>query len=329
MAALPSRSDSGARAEEARAATIDLARAAWLDAKRGRSGSVRTWRAYADTLDAFRAALQQAGLDLASDPRAVALALQAWCGRDQPAPTTFNHRRAVIASFYRFAIQRGLLAPGNPAELVERRVAPAYHAARALDPATVRARMTAIDRATLAGQRDYAILAVALATGRRLREIADLRMRHLVFGDNQVTVEFRRTKGGRSMRDTLPPATAQALLAWLAACYAAPPTTLPPDAPVWATLRRPLRPLSARQIENIARQRLDAPFHALRHTFARAMDALGAPVTVTQARLGHASLATTARYLATLRAADNPYGSAVEALLFGADGAPLEAEALS
>jgi integrase len=56
-------------------------------------------------------------------------------------------------------------------------------------------------------------------------------------------------------------------------------------------------------------------FHALRHAFARAMDAAGAPVTATQQRLGHRSLDTTTRYLAALRREDNPYGDQVAALL--------------
>jgi len=40
--------------------------------------------------------------------------------------------------------------------------------------------------------------------------------------------------------------------------------------------------------------------HTLYHTFARAMQDAGANVGEIQARLGHASLATTGRYLAAL-----------------------------
>src|SRR5437868_525661 len=68
--------------------SIDLAVAAWLDSKRGRSGSANTGKIYASTITDFRAALQLGGLDLDADPRAVALTAQAWAGRNTPAPAT-------------------------------------------------------------------------------------------------------------------------------------------------------------------------------------------------------------------------------------------------
>lgn len=306
---------------------LALAIAAWLDAKRGRSGSERTARAYEEALTAFRVALRDAGLDLDGDPRAVALALQAWCGRGDPAAATFNQRRSIVSSFYAFAIRRGLLPhAANPADLVERRATAEYRAARALDPATVRERLAAIDRSAPAGARDYALLAVALSTGRRLVEIAGLRWRHVTVQGDRVTLDFPRTKGGKAMRDVLPPATARALLRWLHVQYGSELGTLDPDAPLWPALARapdgrPGDALKPRQLQNICRARLGTHFHALRHTFARAMDAAGAPVEATRQRLGHSSLATTSRYLAALRSDVNPFGRKVEELLLpdGAD----------
>ena len=58
--------------------TIDLAIAAWLDAKSNRSGSKKTLRAYTDRIASFRQHLQRGGLDLDGDTAAVALASQAW-----------------------------------------------------------------------------------------------------------------------------------------------------------------------------------------------------------------------------------------------------------
>ncbi len=59
--------------------------------------------------------------------------------------------------------------------------------------------------------------------------------------------------------------------------------------------------------------------HALRHTFAKAMEDSGAKVSEIQARLGHSSLATTGRYLAALSQADNAHTDALVGL-FGIEG---------
>ncbi|MCS7001039.1 MAG: site-specific integrase [Candidatus Kapabacteria bacterium] len=298
--------------------SIELARAAWLDAKQGRSGSVRTGATYAVVFDTFRSTLHAVGLDVDSDPHAVALVLQAWCGRNNPSPATYNLRRSIVSSFYTFALQRGLLALAcNPATLVERRTVAEYDRARGLEPTLVRARLAAIDRTTLRGLRDYALLTVTLATGRRVAEIAGLRWRHVTLVSERVTLEFR-VKGGRKMHDTLPPQTGRALLSWLTAWYSN-VEELPPDAPLWPALSagrggRKGEALKPRQLQNICRTRLGTHFHALRHTFARTMDAVGAPITVTQARLGHQNLATTSRYVAALQRAENPFGIHVETL---------------
>src|SRR4051812_13963951 len=84
-------------------APLDLAIAAWLHAKTGRTGSQRTVRAYADTLASFRAAVPAAGPDLDGEARALALLAQAWAASGDPAPATFNQRLAVVSSFYRYA----------------------------------------------------------------------------------------------------------------------------------------------------------------------------------------------------------------------------------
>src|SRR5690242_10967260 len=91
------------------AAPLDLAIAAWLDAKHGRSGSRHTAKIYSTTIADFRTVLQGAHLDLDSEPRAVALAAQSWAGLNSPAPATYNRRLAVLSSFYTFAKKRSLL----------------------------------------------------------------------------------------------------------------------------------------------------------------------------------------------------------------------------
>ena len=84
------------------------------------------------------------------------------------------------------------------------------------------------------------------------------------------------------------------------------------ERPVWISLA--VRngtyghPLSIRAIAFINEQRLGtSKVHTLRHTFARGLEEAGAKVSEIQARLGHADLGTTGRYLAQLHAGENPH----------------------
>lgn len=300
--------------------TIDQIVRAWLDAQRG---SARTRRAYADAVAGFRAALAAAHIDLDAAPEAVALAAQSWAGQGDAAPATFNQRLACLSSCYRYALRHGLLHGDNPITRVQRMRVQPYAQAVALTPAAVRARLQAIDRATPAGQRDHALLAVALQTGRRLAEVAALRCGDLrLHDDGRATLTFQRCKGGKTMRDTLPAPLARTLLAWIQTGYGRQIGDMTPDAPLWVSLASNGtrgRALSTRAIQQICETRLGTgKAHVLRHTFARALEDAGAKVSEIQARLGHASLATTGRYLAALRADENPHADALAAL-FGLD----------
>jgi len=298
---------------------LDLAVAAWLDSKRRRSNSAETATAYEDTMSSFRAALAPHGLDLDGDPAAIATIAQVWAGegvKGSVAPATYNKRVAIISSFYTFARKRGLLPLDNPMGRVERRTVQQYAQADALGPDEVGAALAAIDRTTLAGMRDYALLCVALITGRRLSEIAELRWASVrVVRADAVTLSFR-AKGNKQMRDTLPRPIGQALLDYLKAFHGPRFGSLAADQPLWVSLSRQNygEALHSNWLERIARARLGVHFHALRHTFARNMEDAGAKVSDIQARLGHESLATTGRYLAALRRADNPVADKLAAM---------------
>lgn len=316
--------------------SLALAIAAWLDAKGKRSDSAKTLRAYGDTLASFRAACQRVGLDLdAGDVRALALVAQGWAGQAKTdgrpvTPATYNQRLAIISSFYTFARRRGLLDSENPAAMVERRPVQSYAAAAPLDAGDVAARMAAIDRTTPAGMRDYALLAVALQTGRRLSELAGLRWGHIRLDGGRVALTWPHAKGGKVMRDTLPAPVGEALLRWLHAAYGGQlGPALAPDAPVWISLARNAsrgRALGIQSIADVCEKRLGtSKVHATRHTFAHAMETVGAKVSDIQARLGHASLQTTGRYLAALRSAENAHADDLAAL-FGMGPAPRHAK---
>nr|MBF6615066.1 tyrosine-type recombinase/integrase [Chloroflexota bacterium] len=311
-----------------RAAALEVAILGWLDAKRGRSGSERTWRTYADTLTAFRGAISHEGLDLDGPPTPVALVAQAWAGKNEddttPAPTTYNQRLACVSSFYRYAHKQGILEH-NPIERVERRRVQAYAGSKAMTSDHVKQALTSIDRSTPAGARDYALLMVYLQTGRRLSEVAALELGDLeeqVGGSERVggvggsggklRITFRRCKGGKVLYDTLTPPISAALRTYLHIIYGPNLKAVRADAALWISLAerngtRGMR-LSKVSISRICKARLGTSrVHALRHTMAQVMEQKRAPVSLIQQRLGHSSLATTGIYLAALRQDDNPY----------------------
>lgn len=300
---------------------IDLAIAAWLDSKRNLSGSARTLRAYQDTLLNFRSALQRAGYDLDSQAELTALILQRFAKVDsagkEVSPATFNHRLAVISSFYRFARKRGLLLVDNPAEPIERAKVQAYASAQPLQETSTAEALRRIDRATLAGMRDYALLSVALTTGRRVAELAALQWGDVHIDGQQITLTWRHCKGGKVMYDALPRGIGKAILDYLSGAYGPALGALSLSAPIWIALDKVHRghALTGRAISDICLKRLGvSKVHTTRHTFAHSMEKAGASVSEIQARLGHASMATTGRYLATLNAAHNPHAETLAAL---------------
>lgn len=296
---------------------IELAITAWLDSKRGRSGSVKTLRAYSDTLHAFRAALQAAGLDVDGDSRAVSLAAQGWAGRDEPAPATYNQRLAILSSFYDYAEKQLDLGWGNPIRRVERRKVQAYADVQALTPEQVREGLRAIDRSVPEGMRDYVLLRVAVVTGWRVNELASLRGGDVQHQGGRVTLHCRRAKGAKVKRETVSMSVSKTLLSYLSAVYGASLGSLDPDAPIWMSWSRNQshgNALSVQAMADISHSRLGVHFHALRHTFARTLEDAGAKVSDIQARLGHESLATTGKYLAALKSNENPYSEKLDKL---------------
>lgn len=298
----------------------------WLATKMNRSGSTKTARAYRDAMLSFRAGLRAEGHDMDSDLRVIAGFANEWAGRPasgvhngrEVTASTFNQRLACVSSFYSWAIKQGW-TDKNPISRVDRRPVQSYAHAVALDAAEVKRRLKAIDRADLAGMRDYALLVVALQTGRRVTELANLRWRNLQILDNRVYMRFERAKGGKVMQDKLDVTTSKALITYLHAVYGAQLGSMAADAPIWISLSRRNygQAMSVQTIGDVCEKRLGtSKVHTLRHTFAHAMEKAGAKVSDIQARLGHESLQTTGRYLAALDSAENAHADDL-ARMFG------------
>jgi len=303
------------------------------------------------------------------------------------APTTANVRLAALSSFYTYATRQDLLRGPNPILRVERRRVEAYAAAKPLPYDELHQQLAAIDLATVAGLRDYALLLVALHTGRRVAELAGMRREHLRIRTRSVEITWPRCKGGKTMRDELPRGgargeAADAVVAWVgrldelrlddvwggsgaagdpgdagprlgrrmgrktrpdtapglglartsadgvndgrAVLRGAPALSgVPRERPLWVSLAgngTAGHPLTARAIAHLCEQRVGtSKVHALRHTFARALEDAGAKVSEIQAALGHADLGTTGRYLARLHQGENRHLARLSSL-YGLNG---------
>lgn len=328
---------------------LDFVVALWLSEQR----SPRTRHEYAATLSDYRAHLAAVALDLDSgDHHQLASVAQAWSirpnrqrGREGVTPSSAMSARrlAIVSSFYQAAIRHGLHegkrdrvtgeryrgeVEANPLRYLKRPRVQRYAEAQPIEPRELIARLRRIDRTTVAGKRDYALLSIALTTGRRIAELAGMTRGSLRFGrDHRIIVRWT-AKGDKVMRDRLGDKTSAALVVYLSAAYAVDdPATLPAETPIWRDLSRPaawrqverggaLAGMSTSGMRRVFDKWLGtSKAHVSRHSFGPLMEAAGASLTDIQARLGHANSATTALYLNALKSADNPYTDRLEAML--------------
>lgn len=307
--------------------SVDFVRDAWLDAKHGRSQSDATHAKYKATLDSFRAACRRRGFDLDGDTTALATIAQVWAKlpreRDgaSASPATVNLRLAVVSSFYSYARKMEYLRGANPIERVERARGDGAHAAAPFTDEQVREGLSRISGETPQGRRDRALLAVALYTGRRLSEIANMRLRDVEwtldsYGMAHAQIVWPRTKGGKRAKDELHADVAAVLAAYIVSDR----VDTDPASPVWVSYRGPHHTrggqLSAHALEAICERVFGvSKFHATRHTLARRMEDSGAKVSEIQAQLGHSNIAITSRYLQRNRRKVNPYADSIAAML--------------
>lgn len=313
--------------------TIDAAIAEWLSRKEMRTGSKRTRSAYKNTLESFRVFLRRWQIDLLDNPVDIARLAAQWANertlqRHHPetdlskpvSPTTYNQRLAILSSWYTFVQKTYHLAQvTNPVKEIEKRPVQAYATMRYVDLETVEAGLGEIDRRTPAGMRDYALLAVALATGRRASELVGLRGQDIVIvrgkrTGNAITLTFH-CKGQKVMRDSLDAASSAVLLEYLHIQFGE-QLHIPPDAPLWVSYSRHNRgqAIDVKTLSRICQKHLEtSKSHALRHTFSHEMVKVGAPLTDLQVRLGHSDIKTTTRYGRELVNDENPHAAKLTA----------------
>ena len=266
---------------------------AWREEVRQRTGSERTPHEYELHVRRF---LSDASL-AANPARATAAHVHSFAyapgpsGRT-PSPSTVTVRLAAIRSFFDFARRVGLVEK-NPADDVKRPRAP-QPVPRGLSVEEFKRLLVAIPR-TVVGVRDRAIAVTMVFTGLRRSEVMGLTAGDLTRnGHVYYTV---RTKGGKvRTREMPPPAFAEIVRALKV--EERPLDGLAREDRLfrvsahgfYLNLRRYARKVD---LENVSP-------HVLRHSAAKWRRETGASLEEVSGFLGHANLATTARYLARL-----------------------------
>jgi site-specific recombinase XerD len=290
--------------------TVDQMVAGWLHAKTSLSHSQMTLDAYRDYMTAFRALLQHNGLDLDGEESTVARLAQGWAeysALGHPiSSSTHNQRIHTISSFYVYARKMRYIA-SNPMEMVEKRKVSHPHAARPLDKEMVEKALGSIDRSTLLGKRDYALLSLLLNTGRRVSEVKNLKCGDILLTGGTVTVTWQRCKGGKLMYDNIDVLVAHAIFEYLKAAY---PDGWKASDPVWLSCSNhgKREPIGYRAIAGVCLKYLGTTkVHSTRHTAARKLQDLGAPLSLISKLLGHSNQSTTSTYLESLHLGENPF----------------------
>lgn len=253
--------------------------------------------------------------------------------RRQVSDATAYARMSAASSFFDYlckspdAVSDPLLRQ-NPFRLVSRSdIQPTpYGRAKAMEWETFRSMIDTIP-ADAIGMRDKAILLFLAFTGRRRREVANLRIRDLDLKSRPRSYTCR-VKGGELKSFELPEICYDAIRAyWIIADRL---DDLRPDAGVFTAVGQtpltqhldPNKPLDVRTLNRVihraaVRAGLDPDddsigLHAMRHMAARDLDKAGVRLQDIQAFLGHASPLTTQIYLQRL---SGPASAHTDALL--------------
>ena len=296
----------------------------WLEVKTGRSE--KTKDAYQLVIRYFRRHLRERGFDVFSDMKAVAVIASDYVktsydrrGRVKGGTLsegTINQRLAILSSFYIFC-HKWERRIENPIDLCERESYNVHDAAPHLEGDEVVTALKSIDRTGLQGQRDYALLLLALTTGRRAAELVALTWGDLRFAGKNVEVTWRHCKGNKTMQDILGVNTRDTLESYLYALYGSNLGTLANDAPIFVSLSRNnnRNMMSTQSVADVCRKYLGtSKVHTTRHTFAVNSERAGASLSEIGERLGHASLKTTSDYMKRRHSAENKHIKKLESL---------------
>jgi integrase/recombinase XerD len=276
---------------------------------RQRGASVHTVRAYRDTLKLlFEFVAQRQGRGVASlelsnlDADAVACFLDYIESKRENSAATRNCRRAAIRSFFKHLVRNDLVHSQQYAQVLaipakKARQRPATY----LEADDVRAIIAKPDRRTPDGWRDYTLFLFLYNSGARVSEAADAR-----WDDLQLVPPRQVRLRGKGKKERLLPLwreTADALHRLRGMAMSrdrqhifvnrhGQPLTRDGIAYI---LRKHASAVAAQDRPTLVRKQITP--HVLRHSCAVALLQSGTDVIVIRDYLGHASVATTGRYM--------------------------------
>lgn len=243
--------------------------------------------------------------------------------RQGQSPATIKHRLAAISSFFSFLL-RPQSATGkplveyNPVAGAERPRVNPYERARKMNENQFRLILNQIDRSTVKGKRDYAMLLFYVLCARRRSEVVRLRFRDIEHTD-RITTYRTYLKGGKTINRELPPPVWYAILDYLEHSG----RTITPDSPVFVATRgngRHLRryygvpdpddetPITGQAVHDALKRYAEkagvdprrVTLHSLRHLGAALFFEASGDVLELQRFLDHVHLSTTQIYLPTI-----------------------------
>jgi integrase/recombinase XerD len=211
---------------------------------------------------------------------------------------SLQHMVAHLRSFLRFLVSRGDIVHGNGFSIDTPRVYRGERLPRALPWETVQAFLTAIDRSTPMGRRDYAMFLLIATYGLRTSEIAALRLDDVEWRAGRLRVPRPKTRTPIVL--PLTHEIGAALLDYLRHAR--------PDLPcreIFLRVRAPAGPLAPTAVTEAfqgwsRRSALAIPYqgpHCLRHSLAVHLLRQGTSLKAIGDLLGHRSTESTCVYL--------------------------------
>jgi integrase len=220
----------------------------------------------------------------------------------QYSPATVNLRLAAVRAFAQEAADAGLVDQSE-AGAIRRIRGEKQSGSRIgnwLQKCQVDAVLKSVNRTSLRGKRDYAILAVLFATALRRRELVELQVATMQQRDSQWGFIGLRGKGGKVRNISLPEWVRLAIIDWLVATQIV-------QGSVFRSLSRHGK-LGGHQMAEESVKLILSHYaglcghenfrpHDARRTCARLCRSSNAAIEDVQELLGHSSIQTTERYL--------------------------------
>jgi site-specific recombinase XerD len=203
-----------------------------------------------------------------------------------------NYLRQFLSYLYR---ERGILATDLAPLVVGRREYAQAKPPKFLRPVEIRQLFAGLNTSSASGIRTYAMVHLAYSMGLRPKEISQLRLNDISFGQQLLRVTVR--KGDNPLELPIPEHTVKAVAAYIIG--ARPSTNI---RRLFLTMHPPHRPMSPNtvgyHISKAMRQAgLNASAYWLRHTYAQNLLEAGASVFEIKEMLGHDKIESTKKYL--------------------------------